>query len=159
MKLTIICVGKIKEKFYREALGEYAKRLSKYCSLSVIEVADESTQEQLSSAVNEHALKKEGERILNKIPDTAYVIATAIEGRKYDSVGFSDILAKLLIGGKSHIAFIIGGSLGLHKTVKERADSLISFSEMTFPHQLMRVILSEQIYRAFKIIQNEPYHK
>lgn len=159
MKITIVCVGKIKEKFYREALGEYTKRLSKYCNFNIVEVLDEKTPEQASLALEEQIMKKEADRILDKITDTSYVIATAIEGKKYDSVEFSKKISELCVRGRSNIVFIIGGSLGLHKSVKERADSLISFSDMTFPHQLMRVILSEQIYRAFRILQNEPYHK
>ncbi len=159
MKITVVCVGKIKEKFYREALGEYAKRLSKYCNFNIAEVADEKTPEQASPALEEQILKKEGERILGKIPDNAYVIATAIEGKRYNSVEFSKVISELGVRGQSNIVFVIGGSLGLHKSVKDRANSLISFSDMTFPHQLMRVILSEQIYRAFRISQNEPYHK
>ncbi|MBP9996600.1 MAG: 23S rRNA (pseudouridine(1915)-N(3))-methyltransferase RlmH [Lachnospiraceae bacterium] len=159
MKISIICVGKIKEKFYSEALAEYAKRLSKYCKLDIIELADEKTPEKASAHECELITKAEGDRILAKIASDAYVIATAIEGGKLDSVSFSKCIQKITLDGKNHIAFIIGGSLGLHPDVKKRADMLLSFSDMTFPHQLMRVILLEQIYRCFRIMNNEPYHK
>lgn len=159
MRITIISVGKVKESFYREALAEYAKRLSKYCKFDIIEVADEKTPDGASDHVCEQIMLKEAERIVAKIPDGAYVIATAIEGKKYDSVSFSKLISNLGLKGVSNIVFIIGGSLGIHPSVKQRADSLISFSDMTFPHQLMRVILSEQIYRAYRIQNNEPYHK
>jgi len=159
MRIIVICVGKIKENFYKEALSEYTKRLSKYCKLDIIEVADEKTPDGASDNVCNQIMLKEAERILAKIPDNAYAIATAIEGKKYDSVAFSRTIENLGIQGESTIAFIIGGSLGLHESVKKRCNSLISFSDMTFPHQLMRVILLEQIYRAFRIQNNEPYHK
>lgn len=159
MRITIVCVGKIKESFYREALAEYAKRLSKYCKFEVIEVADEKTPDGASDTVCEQIMRKEGDKISSKIPDNAYVIATAIEGKKYDSVKFANMIERLTVDGNSHIVFIIGGSLGIHPDIKARANALISFSDMTFPHQLMRVILSEQIYRAYRIITGEPYHK
>ncbi len=159
MRIIVVCVGKIKEKFYKEALSEYAKRLSKYCKLEIFEVADEKTPDGASDNVCNQIMLKEAERISSKIPDNAYVIATAIEGKKYDSVGFSKMIQNLGINGESTIVFLIGGSLGLHESIKKRCNSLISFSDMTFPHQLMRVILLEQIYRAFRIQNNEPYHK
>lgn len=159
MKISIICVGKIKEKFYREAIDEYSKRLSKYCKLNVIEVEDEKTTDKASDKVCEQIMQKEGDRISSHIPDDAYVIALAIEGRKYDSVAFSKKIENLGIQGSSHIVFIIGGSLGIDNRLKKRANELISFSDMTFPHQLMRVILLEQTYRAYRIINGEPYHK
>ena len=159
MKINIICVGKIKESFYREALAEYSKRLSKYCKLSVTELADEKTPDNASDTLCNQILDKEGERILQKIPEDSYVIATAIEGKEHDSVSFSKKMEDIMLRENGNISFIIGGSLGLSDRVKKRADYLLSFSHMTFPHQLMRVILFEQIYRAFRIINNEPYHK
>ena len=159
MNITIVCVGKIKESFYRDAIAEYAKRLSKYCKFRIEEVADEECKENASPAEEETVKAKEGERILKKIPQSAYVYALAIQGKKLDSVGFSEELSKLFVGGKSDICFVIGGSIGLSDEVLKRADVKLSFSDMTFPHQLMRVILSEQIYRAFRIMNHEPYHK
>lgn len=159
MKITIIAVGKIKEKFYRDALLEYEKRLSKYCKLNVLEVTDEKTPDQASDNVNRQILIKEGERIRNLIPRDSLVIPLAIEGKKYDSVGFADRIRKTTVSGISHITFIIGGSLGIEEEIKKENPQMISFSDMTFPHQLMRVILLEQIYRAFRIINGEPYHK
>lgn len=159
MRITIISVGKIKESFYREALAEYVKRLSKYCKLEIIEVPDEKTPDNASDNVCNQIMEKEAARIKGKLPENAYIIATAIEGKKYDSVGFSKLINNLGIRGESHIVFLIGGSLGIHPDLKEKADLLISFSDMTFPHQLMRVILTEQIYRAFRITNGEPYHK
>lgn len=159
MNITIVCVGKIKESFYRDAIAEYAKRLSKYCKFRIEEVADEECKENASAAEEEAVKAKEGERILKKIPASAFVYALAIQGKKLDSVGFSEELSKLFVGGKSDICFVIGGSIGLSDEVMQRADKKLSFSDMTFPHQLMRVILSEQIYRAFRIMNHEPYHK
>ncbi|MBQ1171222.1 MAG: 23S rRNA (pseudouridine(1915)-N(3))-methyltransferase RlmH [Lachnospiraceae bacterium] len=159
MKITIISVGKIKEKFYREAVAEYAKRLSSYCKFQIIELADEKTPENASFELENQIKDKEGERILKSVDEKGYLIALAIEGKKFDSVQFSNRLEKLMINGNSHIQFVIGGSLGLSENVLKKADDKISFSDMTFPHQLMRVILSEQIYRAFRIMNHEPYHK
>lgn len=159
MKITIVSVGKIKEKFFKDAISEYEKRLSKYCKLNIIEVIDEKTPDNASEKMCEQIMSKEAERILNNVPDDAYIFALAIEGKKYDSVSFAGNINKLGINGNSNIIFIIGGSLGLSDKVKNRANELISFSDMTFPHQLMRVILLEQIYRSYRIINNEPYHK
>ena len=159
MKITIICVGKIKEKFYREAIDEYAKRLSRYCKLSIIEVADEKTPDGCSVALEEQIKAKEGERILNSLKGDEYLISLAIEGKKMDSVAFGEKINNLGIQGVSHIAFVIGGSLGLDKDVLKKSDMLLSFSDMTFPHQLMRVVLLEQVYRGFRIVNGEPYHK
>lgn len=159
MKITIIAVGKIKEKFYRDAIDEYSKRLSKYCKLEIKEVADEKTPDHASDTVNAQILTKEGERIRNLIPKDSYVVALAIEGKKYDSVGFADMINNAGIRGISNITFIIGGSLGIAEEIKNSAQCRVSFSDMTFPHQLMRVILLEQIYRGYKIITKEPYHK
>ena len=159
MQITVLCVGKIKEKFFRDALDEYSKRLSRYCRLKIVECDDEKTPDSASDRVCEQILAKEGERLKRHITDDAYVIALAIEGKKYDSVAFSDKLNSLAVGSKSSIVFVIGGSLGICDDIKRRADELISFSDMTFPHQLMRVILLEQVYRAYRIMNNEPYHK
>ena len=159
MKISIVCVGKIKESFYREAVAEYAKRLSRYCRLEIIEVADEKTPEGASLQMEEQIRDKEGRRILEKLQEDAFVCTLEIGGKKLSSEGLAQWMEKLTVGGTSHIMFVIGGSLGLHRSVGRRADLALSFSEMTFPHQLMRVILTEQIYRAFRIIHGEPYHK
>ncbi len=159
MRITIICVGKIKEAFYRDAIAEYAKRLSKYCKFEIIEVADEKTPDKASLVEEEQIKEKEAVRILSKIKEDAYVCTLEIAGRKLSSQEFAQWIEKAAVAGKSHIVFVIGGSLGLHKSVSERSDFALSFSDMTFPHQLMRVILSEQIYRAFRIVNGEPYHK
>lgn len=159
MKITLITVGKIKEKYWREAILEYEKRLSKFCKLQILEVADEKTIEHSSDLVNQKILEKEGERIKKIIPKDAYTIAMAIEGKKYDSPSFSRLFSSETVNGINHFCFIIGGSLGILETIKKDCDGLVSFSDLTFPHQLMRVILLEQIYRAFKIINHEPYHK
>lgn len=159
MKITVIAVGKIKEKFYIQAIEEYAKRLSRYCKLEIIQVADEKTAENSTETERNQIKQKEADRILKRISEDAYVISLEIEGRMLDSVELSHKLNTLGISGTSHIAFVIGGSLGLHSTVSDRADFKLSFSKMTYPHQLMRVILLEQIYRSYRIINNEPYHK
>ena len=159
MKISIICVGKVKEKFYRDAIEEYAKRLSKYCKLEIVEVQDEKTPDGAGAAQESQIKEKEAGRILSRISEDAYVCTLEILGRKLTSEGFAEMIEQTALNGRSHIAFIIGGSLGLHESVSKRADCAISFSDMTFPHQLMRVILTEQIYRAFRIISGEPYHK
>ena len=159
MKLSVVCVGKIKEKFFSDAIAEYKKRLSRYVSVEIVEVADEKTPEGASAALEDIIKDTEGERILAKIKADAYVIALAIEGKRLDSVGFAQKINSLCVTGTKYMQFVIGGSLGLSRHVLERADMLLSFSDMTFPHQLMRVILLEQIYRSQRIIRNEPYHK
>ena len=159
MKITICCVGKIKEKFYSQAIEEYSKRLSKYCKLEIKEAADEKTPDSASDTVNRMIKEKEGDRLLSFIKDDSYVIALAIDGKMLDSVELSEKIDNLMLSGKSDIVFVIGGSLGLDKRVLDTADYKLSFSKMTFPHQLMRVILLEQIYRSFRIMKNEPYHK
>lgn len=159
MKITIVCVGKIKEKFYRDALAEYTKRLSRYCSLSITEVADEKTKEQASDVECAIIKDREGERILKSIREDGYVITLAIDGKNLDSVELAKKIENLTLTGKSNLYFVIGGSLGLSDEVMKRADYKLSFSRMTFPHQLMRVILLEQIYRSYRIINHEPYHK
>ncbi len=164
MKITLAVVGKIKEKYWNMAIEEYTKRLSRYASVSICQTADEPTPDHASPAQELQIKEKEGERLLREIgkydrsADT-YVIALAIDGRPYDSVGFSKHLESLQVNGYSHILFVIGGSLGLSDAVLRRADEKLSFSAMTFPHQMMRVILLEQIYRAQRIARGEPYHK
>ena len=159
MKITILCVGKIKEKFYRDAFAEYEKRLSRYCRLEIIEVADEKTPDGAGALVEEQIKAKEAERMEKHLRDGAFVCALAIDGRQLDSVELSQKMEKLGTGGISHIIFIIGGSLGIADFLLSRADMRLSFSKMTFPHQMMRVILLEQVYRAYRIMNHEPYHK
>ena len=159
MKITILCVGKIKEKYFRDAIAEYEKRLGRYCKLEIVEVADEKTPDKASEAEELQIKDKEGKRILEQIRDGAFVIALAINGNMLDSVELAERIDKLGIGGVSQLVFVIGGSLGLSEAVLSRADYKLSFSRMTFPHQLMRVILLEQIYRSYRIIHKEPYHK
>ena len=159
MKITVLTVGKIKEKFYTAAIDEYSKRLSRYCKLNIIQVADEKTIENSTEKEMDIIKAKEGERILKNIPDDAFVITLEINGKMLDSEELADKINKLGIMGESHIVFVIGGSLGLQQDVSKRANFKLSFSKMTFPHQLMRVILLEQIYRSYRIINNEPYHK
>ncbi len=159
MKISILCVGKVKEKFYRDSIDEFTKRLSRYCKLDIIEVADEKTPDQASDVEVKLIKDKEGERLLKNIKEDAYVICLCIDGKQLDSEELSEKIETLGIQGNSHIIFIIGGSLGLSEAVVKRADFKLSFSKMTFPHQLMRVILLEQIYRSYRIMNNEPYHK
>ncbi len=159
MRITIIAAGKIKEKFYRDAMAEYAKRLGKYCRLEVIEVEDEKTPDKAGEALENQIKEKEALRMLKYVREDAHVVTLEIQGRKIDSVAFAEKLEKLATYGTSHIQFIIGGSLGLHEKVSQRADDRISFSDMTFPHQLARILLAEQIYRGYRIIYGEPYHK
>ncbi|MCI8268650.1 MAG: 23S rRNA (pseudouridine(1915)-N(3))-methyltransferase RlmH [Lachnospiraceae bacterium] len=159
MRITLVVVGKIKEKFFAEAILEYEKRLSRYCKLEILQVADEKTPEKASKAQERQIKESEGQRILAQIKDGAYVIALAIKGQMASSEELAEKLKQLGICGKSHVVFIIGGSLGLSEAVLKRADEQLSFSYMTFPHQLMRVILLEQIYRGFRIMAGEPYHK
>jgi 23S rRNA (pseudouridine1915-N3)-methyltransferase len=159
MKITILCVGKVKEKFYRDAIDEFSKRLSRYCKLDIVEVTDEKTTEEASDTELRLVKDKEGDRLLKNIKDDGYVICLCIDGKQLDSEELADKIDNLGIQGTSHIYLIIGGSLGLSEQVIRRADYKLSFSKMTFPHQLMRVILLEQIYRAYRIINHEPYHK
>lgn len=159
MKISIVCVGKIKEKFFVDAIREYEKRLSRYCKLEICEVADEKTPDKASEALEEQIKEKEACRMEKYLADDAYVIALAIDGKMLDSVELAEKIEKAGIQGISHIQFVIGGSLGLHKRILARADYKLSFSKMTFPHQLMRVILLEQVYRGYRIMNGEPYHK
>lgn len=159
MKITLIAVGKIKERYFEDAIKEYSKRLSRYCRLEIIQVADEKTPDGAGEALENQIKEKEGRRILEQIREGSYVIALAVEGKQMDSLEFAARMERLAVEGKSHLVLIIGGSLGLSKEVMKRADLALSFSTMTFPHQLMRVILLEQIYRSFRIRAGEPYHK
>ncbi|WHY91966.1 23S rRNA (pseudouridine(1915)-N(3))-methyltransferase RlmH [Neobacillus cucumis] len=159
MNISIVTVGKLKEKYLRQGIDEYLKRLSAYAKVEVIEVADEKAPEELSESEMLQVKQKEGERILAKISQDAHVIALAINGKMQSSEELADTLDKLATYGKSKIAFVIGGSLGLSDEVLRRSNEQLSFSKMTFPHQLMRLILVEQIYRAYRINRGEPYHK
>ena len=159
MNIDIVCVGRIKERYLTDAIAEYSKRLSRYCKLNIIEVADEKTPEHASAGVERQIRAKEGERITKHLKPGAFVIALAIDGQMLSSEGLAAKVSQLGIQGVSHIQLVIGGSIGLDEAVLKRADYKLSFSKMTFPHQLMRVILLEQIYRAYKINVGEPYHK
>lgn len=159
MRLDILCVGSVKETFYRQAIEEYTKRLSRYVKLNFYEVKDERTAEHASEKEIQMVLKTEAARLEKYLVPGAYRIALAIEGTEFTSQDFSEKICGLETGGKSHIQFVIGGSLGIDETLKKTSDLMLSFSQMTFPHQLMRVVLLEQIYRAYKIKNNEPYHK
>lgn len=159
MKITVLTVGKIKEKYLRDAIDEYAKRISRYDKLEIVEVADEKTPDGASEAEENKIRQIEGERLLAKIPSNSCVVTLEILGEQLDSVAFSKKIQALKVKGESHLCFIIGGSLGLSPEVCRRSNWKLSFSKMTFPHQLMRVILLEQIYRACRIESGEPYHK
>lgn len=159
MKITLLTVGKIKEKYLKDAIAEYSKRLSKYCKLEIIEVADEKTPDNASEVVENVIRDKEGERLLKYVKDDAFVITLEIKGKMMTSEELAEKIDTLGIRGVSHIMFIIGGSIGLGEDVIKRSDFALSFSKMTFPHQLMRVVLLEQIYRSYRIIAGEPYHK
>ena len=159
MKITVLTVGKIKEKYLRDAIVEYTKRLSRYCKLEIIEVADEKTPDNASENAEEMIRQKEAERLLKYIREDAYLITLEIGGKQLTSEEFSEKIEKLGIQGTSPIIFVIGGSIGIGKAVLEKSDYALSFSKMTFPHQLMRVILLEQIFRGYRIMSGEPYHK
>ncbi|WP_034429810.1 23S rRNA (pseudouridine(1915)-N(3))-methyltransferase RlmH [Caldisalinibacter kiritimatiensis] len=159
MNITVISVGKIKEKYLKEGIKEYSKRLSKYCKLKLIEVNDEKAPENLSEAEMKQVKDKEGQRILNKLNENSYIISLCIDGKNLSSEDFAEKIEGLALTGNSNITFIIGGSLGLSDEVIKKSHFKLSFSKMTFPHQLMKLILLEQVYRAFRINRNEPYHK
>ncbi|MDK6972830.1 23S rRNA (pseudouridine(1915)-N(3))-methyltransferase RlmH [Streptococcus constellatus] len=159
MKIKLVTVGKLKEKYLKDGIAEYAKRLKHFTKFELIELLDEKTPDKASHLENQQILEKEGNRILSKITDKEFVIALAIEGQQFPSEEFSKILSDITIRGISNITFVIGGSLGLANTVKKRANLLMSFGKLTLPHQLMRLVLVEQIYRAFMIQQGSPYHK
>ena len=159
MNITILCVGKIKENYFRDAISEYEKRLSRYAKVKIVEVKDEKTPDRASLKEEEEIKNTEGQRLLEKLPENEYIVALTLDGKAYSSTEMADHIQDLQVSGKSGITFIIGGSLGLSSEVIKRADEKWSFSRLTFPHQLMRVILLEQIYRSFRILHNEPYHK
>lgn len=159
MKITLICVGKLKEKYWTLGVEEYSKRLRRYCNLEILELPDEKTPDNAGEGMEEIIKKKEGERILKALKEDSFCIALAIEGTMLSSEELAGKIEQLGVSGTSHISFIIGGSLGLSDEVLKRADYKLSFSKMTFPHQLMRVVLLEQIYRSYRINNNEPYHK
>jgi len=159
MKIKIACVGKLKDHFYREAVAEYAKRLKRFCTLEICEVADEKAPESLSAAEEKQVVDREGERLLSRIQPGEYVVCLSIGGKRMDSVTFAAFLQSAFEQRASTVTFVIGGSLGLSEAVLKRADAELSVSDMTLPHGLCRVFLSEQIYRAFKINAHEPYHK
>lgn len=159
MNITIISVGKLKEKYLKMGIEEYVKRLGGYAKVELVEVPDEKAPEQLSEAEMEIVKKKEGERILAKISEGTHVIALALDGKMKTSEEMAADLDALMTYGKSKVAFVIGGSLGLHEDVLKRADEKLCFGKMTLPHQLMKLVLVEQIYRSFRIIKGEPYHK
>ena len=159
MNISIICVGKLKEKYWRGAVSEYSKRLKRFCNLEIIELKETRLPDKAGAAEEEAVKESEGTDILKKIKDNMYVIALEVQGKKLSSEKLAEKMDRLALDGHSNIAFVIGGSLGLSKAVSSRADYSLSFSDMTFPHQMMRVILLEQIYRSFKINHNETYHK
>ncbi|MDF2656257.1 MAG: rlmH [Bacillota bacterium] len=159
MNITILCIGKLKERYWTEAIAEYSKRLSKYCTLTINELKEEKSPDNPSPAEESAVKDAEGKSILKQIKRDSYVIALAIKGKELDSEALSEKIRTLGIAGKSDLTFVIGGSLGLSEEVLSRVDFQLSFSKLTFPHQMMRVILLEQIYRSFKIIRNETYHK
>lgn len=159
MNVTVVCVGNLKEKYWKDAVAEYAKRLSAYCRLTITEVKDEKTPEGASRLVEEQIRIREGHRILEKIKERSYAVMLEIQGKRFSSEDFSAAHAAWETAGRGELCFVIGGSLGLSEEVLQRADARISFSDMTFPHQMMRVILLEQIYRSYRIRNHEPYHK
>lgn len=159
MKISIVCVGKIKEKFLKDGIGEFQKRLSKYCNLEIIEVADEKTPEHASMVEEEKIKEKEASRVEKYLKKDAYIIALEINGEMLTSEQLAEKIDRLGITGKSHIIFLIGGSLGMSQDLLKKADYRLSFSKMTFPHQMMRMFLLEQIYRSYRIINGQPYHK
>ena len=159
MKITVIGVGKLKEKYLKEGVGEYSKRLSRFCDLQLIEVEDEQAPETLSIAQEELIKKKEAAKILNKLKEGTYLIVLDVQGISKSSEEFAATLQSCFNSGRSNITFVIGGSLGLDPELVKKADLRLSFSNMTFPHQLIRLVLLEQIFRAFKIINGETYHK
>ncbi len=159
MKLTVVAVGKLKEKYLKEGISEYSKRLSRFCELQVIEVDDEQAPENLSESQEIQVKRREAERIMKKVKDGSALIVLDLKGKKLNSEGFADKLNSFFISGKSHITFVIGGSLGLDEKLVEKADFRLCLSDMTFPHQLARLILFEQVFRVFKILNNETYHK
>jgi 23S rRNA (pseudouridine1915-N3)-methyltransferase len=159
MNITILCIGKLKERYWTEAVQEYSKRLGKYCSLTINELKEEKAPDNASAAEEAAVKNAEGKNLLKQIKKESFVIALEIQGKELTSEALSEKIEALGVSGKSDLVFVIGGSLGLSEEALARADYRLSFSKMTFPHQMMRVILLEQIYRSFKIMKNETYHK
>ncbi|CEL91572.1 23S rRNA (pseudouridine(1915)-N(3))-methyltransferase RlmH [Streptococcus sanguinis] len=159
MKIKLVTVGKLKEKYLKDGIAEYVKRLNRFCKVEMIELADEKTPDKARDLENQQILEKEGNKVLAKINEREFVIVLAIEGKQFPSEKFSQLMMDATVRGFSDITFVIGGSLGLSPTVKKRANLLMSFGKLTLPHQLMRLVLIEQIYRAFMIQQGSPYHK
>lgn len=159
MNITVLCVGKLKEKYWSEGIKEYSKRLSAYCNLEIVELKESRLPDKAGAAEEAAVKKAEGEELLKRIKDNAFVITLEVKGKKLSSEKLAEKIEELGISGKSNVDFVIGGSLGLSEEVSKRADYKLSFSDMTFPHQMIRVILLEQIYRSFKIIKKETYHK
>ncbi len=159
MKIRIVCIGKLKEKYWQDAVAEYGKRLKSYCDLEIAELKEAPLKAPGGPAEEEAVKREEGESILRELEGPGYVISLEIKGKRLTSEQFSEKMDQLALDGRSEITFVIGGSLGLSQEVSHRADMKLSFSDMTFPHQMMRVILLEQIYRAFRISRGEPYHK
>lgn len=159
MKITILAVGKLKEKYWKQAISEYEKRLSAYSKIEIIEVPDEKAPENMSDKEIEQVKEKEGQRLLAKIKPQATVITLEIQGKMLSSEGLAEEMQRRMTQGQSDFVFVIGGSNGLHENVLQRSNYALSFSKMTFPHQMMRVVLIEQVYRAFKIMRGEVYHK
>jgi len=159
MKIQIICVGKLKEKYLKDGISEYSKRLLRFCNLEIVELSDEKIPQNPSEAECQKVIETEGSEIMKRINKDSYVISLCVEGKPLTSEAFANKFSEITLSGKSSITFIIGGSLGLSDEIKKRSDFRLSFSSFTFPHQLMRLVLTEQIYRAFKINANEEYHK
>ncbi len=159
MRIHIVCIGKLKERYWTDAVTEYSKRLSRYCDIEILQLKESKLADKASPADEQNVIYEEGQTILKNIKDNSYVITLEIKGKELSSEELADKMGQLQLEGKSDITFVIGGSLGLSREVSQRADFKLSFSKMTFPHQMMRVILMEQIYRSFKILKNETYHK
>ena len=159
MRIRIVCIGKLKERYWSEAVEEYSKRLSRYCELEIVQLKEARLPDKASLADEQNVIFEEGQSILKNIKEGSQVITLEIKGKELSSEGLSAYLGELQLEGKSDLTFVIGGSLGLSEQVSARADFKLSFSRMTFPHQMMRVILLEQVYRAVKIRRNETYHK
>ena len=159
MNIKVLCVGRLKEKFYMEACAEFKKRISRYANMEIAEVANEKAPEQLSPALMEQVKNAEGQRLMDRLLPGEYLIAMDIRGKELNSPELSALMEEVMQSGKSRVAFAIGGSLGLSDAVLQRADKRVSFGKPTFSHQIFRVMLLEQIYRAFKIMRGEPYHK
>ena len=159
LKITILCVGTLKESYWRDAAAEYTKRLKPYCNLRIVEVPEERIPESASAREREAAMRKEADRLQAQMDEKGVVVALDIKGERFSSEDLSERLGDYMVNGISHVQFLIGGSIGMDKRLLAHADLRLSFSDMTFPHQMMRVILLEQIYRAYKIQNGEPYHK